>query len=378
MKFSDVVGHDDLKKRLITNTIQGRISHTQMFLGADGSGALPLALAFARFLQCRKKGADDACGTCPSCLKFNKLEHPDLHFFFPTASNQEHKKDVSSKLFLKHWRELLLQQPYFSYLDWLVKMNIENKQAIINAEDCSDIIRILGLKSYESPFKVIIIYMVEKFYHAAAPRLLKVLEEPPDKTLFLLVAENKDLILNTILSRAQILKIPLPGEETVRETLVTKHGLDPKKTGTIAFLSEGNMNEALRLLHQNEGDMADFHSFREWMRSCFKNEVAKILKWVEQTSRAGRERQKSFLQYGLKIFRLCLLHNYQAGELIRLEGEEAQFVKNFAPYINHLNAIDMVDAFHVAIGHLERNANPKILFTDLSFQLVSLMKVRIR
>ncbi len=373
--FSDVVGHKDLKKQLITNTLQGRISHTQLFLGAEGSGTLPLALAFARFVQCRDKKETDACGFCPSCLKINKMEHPDLHFFFPNAPNNEHSKNVSSKLFLRQWRELILQQPYFSFLDWLKKMGIENKQAIINAEDCNDIIRILGLKSYESPYKIIVVYMAEKFYYQAAPKLLKVLEEPPEKTLFLLIAENKDQILKTILSRAQILKVPLPGEESVKAELISKQQLDPKRAGTISFLSEGNMHEALRLLKQDEGQMADFHSFREWMRFCFKNQTAGILKWVEQTSRAGRERQKSFLQYGLKLFRLCVLQNYHAHELIRLEGEEATFIKNFSPYVNHKNATEVVDAFHLAINHLERNANPKILFTDLSFQLVRLMRV---
>ncbi len=376
MMFKDVIGHDNLKNRLTENVRQRRIGHAQLFLGADDTGALPLALAFARYIQCRDRGPEDACGKCPTCIKFDKLAHPDLHFFFPSAPNQEHKKDVSSKLFTNLWRELLLESPYFTWFQWLKKLGVENKQAIINAEDCNDIIRTLGMKSYESPYRIVVIYMVEKLYHAAAPKILKVLEEPPENTLFLMVSENKDRILNTILSRAQIVKLPLPEEQKVAEALTDRFGVEPKKASQIAFLTGGRLTEALRLCHQDEEQLADFESFREWMRCCYANDVAHILKWVEKISQAGREKQKSFFQYGLKIFRMCVLYNYDAGHLIRLDGEEKTFLEKFSPFVNHRNTLQIVDAFNQAIYHLERNANPKILFTDLSFQLNKLMHVR--
>lgn len=373
MQFRDVIGHDHIKGQLTANVRAGRISHAQLFLGPDDSGTLAIALAYARFILCHDRGEDDACGKCPSCLKFSKLAHPDLHFFFPSSPNQEHKKDVSSKLFLPRWREILLETPYFTYRQWLEHLGIENKQAIINAEDCNDIIRTLGLKAYEGKYKIIFMYMTEKLYYAAAPKLLKVLEEPPANTLFLMVAENKDLVLNTILSRTQILKVPRPSEDEVSQALQEMTGTEPVRAKQIAFLADGSVSEALRLVKHGGEVMADFDSFREWMRYCYKKDTSRIIKWAEGASRRGREKQKSFFQYGLKIFRLCLLHNYDAGSLIRLEGEEKDFISKFAPFINHHNAIQIVTAFNTAITHLERNANPKILFTDLSFQLVRLM-----
>lgn len=375
MMFRDVIGHDEIKKRLIHNAANNRISHAQLFWGQQGSGTLALALAYARFIQCRNRQADDACGQCPSCLKFNKLEHPDLHFVFPAASNKETKDKVSCKLFIAHWRKFLLKTPYFNYLDWLQALGIENKQAIINAEDCNDIIRLLGLKSYESPYKVVIIYMVEKLHYAAAPKLLKIVEEPPDNTLFLMISENKDRIINTILSRTQQLKVPLPQEDRIRQALIEKHGLDEGKAGQIAFLSGGDITQAIRML-DNEEEMADFNAFREWMRYCYLNDTAKILKWVEKTASAGREKQKSFFQYGLKMFRLAVVNNYMATNLVRLDEEQQGFLDGFSPFINHNNTLKIVEAFNQAIFHLERNANPKILFADLSFNLSRLMHIK--
>ncbi len=376
MYFQDVIGQELIIKRLISNIKNQRISHAQLFLGQQGNGTLALALAYARFVQCRNKGDLDACGTCPSCLKFNKYEHPDLHFIFPSAPNKEHKEKVSSKLFLSDWRKKISQTPYFEYFDWLEALGIENKQAIINAEDCNDIIRNLGLKAYESPYKIVVMYMIEKLSYQAAPKLLKILEEPPEGTLFLLISENKERIINTILSRTQILKVPLPGEEAVKKALTEKHTMDADTAAQIAFISGGLYTEALKLVKEGDEHLADFNSFREWMRLCYKNEAGNILKWVEKTAQAGREKQKSFCQYGLRIFRMCLLHNYNANDLIRFKGEELDFLSKFSRFIHHNNAIAIVEAFNEAIFHIERNANPKILFADLSFKLHRLMHVK--
>ncbi len=370
MLFRDIIGHQAIKKQLIANINNKRISHTQLFLGPEGSGQLPLALAAARYMQCRQRQPEDACGTCPSCLKMQKLEHPDLHFFFPVAANQEHKKDVSSKLFYPHWRDILIHTPYFSYLQWLEKTGIENKQAIINAEDCNDIIRKLGLKTFDSPYKIVIIYMIEKLYHAAAPKLLKILEEPPENTLFMLIAENKEKILHTILSRAQIMKVPALHEEELEAALTDKHGLAEKDAKHIAMLASGSYTEALSLIHNLHEPSFDFEQLRNWMRLCFKNDVQNILIWVDTFSKSGREKQKSFLQYGIKMLRLCMMQNYKVESLIRLGGEEQQFIKGLAPYVNHKNILQVFEAFSQALFHIERNANPRVLFADLSFILV--------
>ncbi len=373
MYFRDVIGHGQIIQRLISNVNNQRISHAQLFLGHQGNGTLALALAYARYIHCRNRGAQDACGTCPSCLKFNKYEHPDLHFIFPSAPNKTHKEKVSSKLFLTDWRKLLCTSAYFGYYDWLEALGIENKQAIINAEDCNDIIRTLGLKSYESPYKIVVMYMVEKLQYQAAPKLLKIIEEPPEGTLFLLISENKDRIINTILSRTQILKISLPGEEPIKKALMEKHAVDADTAAQVAFISGGIYTEAKKLIREGNDQLADFNSFRDWMRLCYQNEAGNILKWVEKTAQSGREKQKSFCQYGLSIFRLCLLHNYKAVDLIRFEGEELTFLTKFSRFIHHNNAIAIVEAFNEAILHIERNANPKVLFADLSFKLHRLM-----
>lgn len=373
MLFKHIVGHPLLKSKLIANVRNNRISHAQLFFGPEGCGHLPLALALARYIQCTNKGTDDACGSCPSCQKFNKFEHPDLHFFFPVATTQEHKKDVSSKLFYGPWRELLLKTPYFSYMQWLEKIGLENKQAIINAEDCNDIIRLLGLKAYESPYKIVIVYMVEKLYHAAAPKLLKILEEPPDNTLFILITENKDAILNTILSRAQLVKIPGLGEDVLETTLIHQHHVEAQQARQLAFLTGGNYVEALQLMEEQTEPFDNFYNFRNWMRLCFRPNMQHILAWVEPVSKLGREKQKAFLLYGTKIFRLCLLSNYHATSLVNLDGEEKVFLNGFSRFVSHSNGLSIVEAFETASYHIERNANPKILFTDLSLTMAKLL-----
>ncbi len=374
MFFKDVIGQERLKRQLVHNFKQQRTGHAQLFYGSEGTGTVALSLAFARYILCTNRNDEDACGTCASCLKLNKLAHPDLHFFFPSAPNQEHKKEVSSKLFISQWRELLIDNPYFSYFQWLQKLGVENKQAIINAEDCNNIIRVLGMKSYESPYRIIYIYMVDKLFHAAAPKILKILEEPPQNTIFLMISDNKDKILNTILSRTQIMCIPPPGEQEIASGLTEKFGIDPQKARETSFLADGNVSEALKLCDRGEEQMADLESFRGWMRACFGNKQDDILEWVNDIASAGREKQRSFFLYGLNIFRMCLLQNYETQTLIRTGEQEREFIKKFAPYVNHRNIIQIVEAFNTAIVHLDRNANVRLLFTDLSFQLYRLMR----
>lgn len=381
MFFSEVVGHDAIKKRLIVNAQKNRISHAQLFLGPEGSGKLALALAYSRFLHCRNKGPEDACGSCPSCLKFNKYEHPDLHFFFPNAKvkgmeerDESSEKKARSKSFYKQWREILIDGPYFSYNDWLEKLGVQNQQAIINVEDSKDLIQDLSLKAFQSEYKIVIIWMVEKLNDAAATKLLKTLEEPPQGTVFLLVSENKDAIIKTILSRTQLVKVPLIDDRDIEAFLVKKHDCYPEQAKQIAFLANGSFSKAIKLLQTNNEQQADLSMFREWMRLCFQKKVKDLLQWVDKFSKTGREKQKALLQYGLSIFRQCLLQNYHAQNAMRLDAEQHEFINKFAPFINHNNTLEIIEAFNQAIYHVERNANPKILFTDLSFHLARLLK----
>lgn len=374
MFFKDIVGQENTIRQLIANVQDNRISHARLFAGAEGSGHLPLTLALSTYIHCSRREASDACGTCPSCLKMRKLEHPDLHFFFPVATNSEHKKDPVSRLFYPNWRSLILKRPYFSYNQWLEAIGIENKQAIINAEDCNEIIRLLGLKSFESPYKIVIIYMVEKLYHAAAPKLLKILEEPPDNTLFLMITENKDMVLNTILSRAQIMRIPRPNHAAIVSYLEAGHSVSHDEAIHLANLSEGNICEALTMVDTPSDSFGFFEQFRSWMRLCYTKDIQNMLNWVEVVSRYGRERQKAFLTYCLNLFRMCLANNYDVPGLMNIQGEERSFIGKFSPFITHGNILQIVEMFHQSIYHVERNANPRILLADLSFQLAKLLK----
>ena len=350
------------------------MGHARLFLGPEGSGHLPLALALSTYMHCRKRGDEDACGACPSCLKMKKLEHPDVHYFFPAAATQEHKKDPMSHLFYPVWRSLIMQRPYFTYTEWLEALGIENKQAIINASDCNEIIRLLGLKPYESPYRIVVIYMIEKLYYAAAPRLLKILEEPPDNTYFLMISENRHLIINTILSRLQILTLPGPDKRSIESMLSGRYGISSVEAGRMAALSEGNVCDAIKMAETDADIYEHFEQFRSWMRLCYKGEVQPVLNWVDATSKLGREKQKSFLAYGLRVFRLCLAKNHDAARLLNIQGGENSFVEGLAPFIHQDNILQIADMFNEAIYHIERNANPKILLADLSFQLSKLLK----
>lgn len=374
MFFRDIVGQEAIIRQLTANVNANRISHAQLFLGSEGSGHLPLALALSTYIHCKNKGEHDACGVCPSCLKMKKLEHPDLHFFFPVSTNQEHKKDPVSSLFYPQWRTRVLENPYFSYNEWLAAIGIENKQALINADDCNAIIRVLGLKSFESRYKIVIIYMVEKLYHAAAPKLLKILEEPPENTLFLMVSENKDMILNTILSRTQILKVPRPDDQAIVHMLVNRFQVDNESARHMADLAAGNICDALKLVSSDTDPYEHFEQFRSWMRLCFRKDTPNLLVWVEASSRFGREKLKSFLGYGLRVVRLCLVRNYGVADMLTLQQEEKKFIDGLSPFVHHANTLTMASLFEQAIFHVERNANPKILLADLSFQIAKLLK----
>ena len=374
MFFRDIVGQETLIRQLTANVNANRISHAQLFWGPEGSGHVPLALALSTYIHCQNRGENDACGDCPSCRKMKKLEHPDLHFFFPVSTNQEHKKDPVSSLFYPQWRSLLSESPYFTYNEWLGAIGIENKQAIINADDCNEIIRTLGLKSFESPFKIVVIYMLEKLYHAAAPKLLKVLEEPPDNTVFLMISENKEMVLNTILSRTQMVKVPRPDDQSIVQMLVDRYQAENESAHHMANLAAGNICDALKLVNTDADPFEHFEQFRSWMRLCFKKDTHNLLIWVEATSRLGRERLKSFLAYGLRVIRLCMVRNYGVADLITWQQEEKKFIDGLSPFVHPMNTLSLVSILDQAIYHVERHANPKILLADVSFQVAKLLK----
>ena len=377
MQFKDIFGQGFTKEKLINTVKENRVSHAQLFLGPEGSGKLALALAYAQYISCTDKKADDSCGVCSSCIKYNKLIHPDLHFFFPSATTKKITKPAS-KCFSAEWREFVIKNNYYVALeDWFEYIGIENKQGIINAQDCNDIIKSLSLKSFESDYKVIIIYMVEKLFHAAAPKLLKILEEPPEKTLFILISENQDQILNTILSRTQLVKIYKHTDDEIINYLKKIHGLENHEASKIAKIANGNFSEALRIINNLEDSNFNFENFSKWMRLCYQKNFADTIPWIEEISKSsvGREKLKRFIIYALKSTRHCLIiNNSETDDLLKLTQEEFAFFKKFSPFINERNILQIAEELNDALFHIERNLNPKIVLMDVSLNLMKFLK----
>ena len=373
MLFKNIVGQDPIKKRLIRSVKENRVSHAQLFLGPEGCGKLALAIAYAQYISCEDKKDDDSCGVCRSCVKFDKIAHPDLHFLYPFSATRD--KPISAS-YLPEWRSLLLENKYYITLtEWYKAIGMELKQGIINANDCNEVIKTLSLKSYESEYKVMIIWMIEKLFHSAAPKLLKILEEPPDKTLFLLVCENSEQVISTILSRAQIIKIPKISDKDLTHALTHTHGIPPKRANEIIRIVEGNYKEASILAADLSID-ENYSLLRDWMRLCYRDAVTNLIDWVDKFSRSGREKHKSFLLNAIRVFRESMLIGVGKTELIKSEGEELKFATDFSPFINTNNTVQIIKEFNDAISHIERNANPKILFLDLSLKMTELIKIK--
>jgi DNA polymerase-3 subunit delta' len=373
MLFQQIIGQEQIKKRLIRSVNDNRISHAQLFLGPEGCGKLSLAIAYAQYICCENKKEDDSCGVCKSCVKFEKLVHPDLHFLYPFSSTKDKNLSISH---IADWRALLLEKKcYISLNEWYDAIGMQQKQGFINAHDCNEVIKTLSLKSYESEYKIMVIWMIEKLFHSAAPKLLKILEEPPDKTLFLLICENHEQVINTILSRAQIIKIPKISDKDIMHALTHTHELTPQKANEIVRLVEGNYNEAVLLATDNIND-ENFKLFRDWMRLCYRDSVVGLIEWVEKFSKKGRENHKSFLLNAIRVLRESLLVGTGKTELLKSEGEELKFATDFSPFIHTNNVLPIIQEFNDSIFHIERNANPKILFLDLSLKMTGFLKIK--
>ena len=376
MQFKDIIGQTEVKERLIKAFKEGRIPHTQLFTGPEGSGSLPLAIAFSQYINCENKTENDSCGQCSSCKKYEKFAHPDLHFIFPTNNQEGVKGNPSSELFIKQWIEYLQNvKGYATQNDWYAALNIGKKRGNIYTRDASNLIRNLGLHSYEAPFKVAIIWMAERMDSSPANKLLKTLEEPPPNTIIFLIAERYELLLPTVRSRAQLIKVPKIKEEEIEKGLLEKLQPDEIKTDLKIVIknANGNWNKALQLARQEDFTEENFHEFREWMLLCYKHDYPEIFNFVQKMSARGREKQKSFLQFGLDVVSRSLNINNGHTQFINGSSEEMNFYKNFSPLINEKNRQEFYEAFNEAIYQVDRNIHGGILFGDLSLTLVSLL-----
>lgn len=372
MFFRQVIGHAALKRKLILSVNKDRISHAQMFLGPEGSGTLPLALAFACYISCSGEKGDDACGTCPSCLKYQKLIHPDLHFIFPVIKPDGAKKVVSD-MFIHQWREAVLANPYLNLNQWYETIEADNKQGSIFVDDSDDIIRKLSLKTYESEYKIVIIWMAEKINVQAGNKLLKILEEPPSKTVFLLICENTSSILPTILSRVQLVKVGKIETRELYDTLILRQGLEETRAAEIAKLADGNYFNAMQLLQEND-ENTNLAKFIPFMRLSYMNDFNSLLSWVDEISKLGREKQKEFLIYCLRVLRENFILNIDAQQLSRLSESEKEFSSKFSKFIHSGNISALAEEFNRAHYHIESNGYDRLVFLDLAIQVSQLIK----
>ena len=375
MFFRDVTGHEEIKKKLIQTVKENRISHAQLFSGPEGSGNLALALAYAQFISCTDKKEEDSCGICPSCNKYIKYIHPDLHFVFPVNTTEKVKKELPvSDDFIFMWREMLLENPYPTLFQWYEKIGIENKQGFISTRESSEIIRKLNLKSFESEHKIMIIWMPEKMNLTSANKLLKILEEPYEKTIFLLITESPEQIIPTILSRTQILKIPGIEEKALFEALKNRFQMPDKELQDVARLSEGSYNKAIELIQGSEETELNFDRFVKIMRLAYTRDFKGIFEWVEQISSLIREKQKNFLVYALRLIRENWHLNIGNPELVRLSAKEKEFSEKFSAFIHHKNASRIAEEFNKACLHIEANGYARIVFFDMALKIVKLIR----
>jgi DNA polymerase-3 subunit delta' len=370
MQFKQIVGQGAIKQRLINSVKENRVSHAQLFLGPEGSGSLALAVAYAQYLSCLDKQADDSCGECSSCRKYQKLMHPDLHFSYPFFAKH---KDDTAITFIEQWREAFTATPYLNLDIWRGYLDAENKQANINIAECHQIIKKLSFKPFESDYKILILWLPE-YLDKEGNALLKIIEEPQPNTLFLLVAQNQDQILNTILSRTQLIKIPALGYEEIKAHLMSHHHQTENAAAEIAYLSNGNLTDALIMLQQEN---KSYHTlFVQWLRLCFANKGIEIVGFVEQLAKMGRENQKNFLRYGISFIRECCLLIAGAGHLVHLPAAELETAQKMTRVMNISMNQAIITELEKAHYHVERNANPKILFLDVSLQLINFLKLK--
>lgn len=379
MLFREILGQHHIKSHLTKSADSGRIPHAQLFVGPEGSGTLPMAIAYAQYILCGNVSGENTNGNEACNLKFEHFSHPDLHFVFPVATNDQVKSHPVSANFMKQWREFVVENPYGSLFEWLKSLGIQNKQGQIGVDEAQEIMKSLSLKAYEGGYKVMIIWMADKMNTATANKLLKLLEEPPQKTVFLLITENQDDIMQTILSRCQVLDFQGLPESVIADALVSRENIDEKLALRIAHQSQGNFNKALHLLHKDDTEFPFEEWFVQWVRAAFraKGNAAAILEltsWSEEIAGIGREAQKQFLHFCVEMFRQALLLNYQSPSLVYIETTVDKFkLENFAPFVNGNNINEIFNELSDAIYHIERNGNAKIILTDLSIKLTRLI-----
>lgn len=375
MRFSDIIGQENIKQRLIASVQEGRIAHAQLFTGPEGVGKLQLAIAYAQYIACTHKTPTDSCGACPACLQYQKLQHPDLHFVFPITESGE-----VCDTYVDTFRNILLNQHYFNIDDWYKALGTENKQGMIYEKESSEILRKLSLKSFGNGYKVMIIWQPEKMHTACANKLLKLLEEPPEKTLFLLVSEHPSLLLSTILSRVQQIQIPKLTDDAILQAL---GDIDATQAAALTHIANGSVLKARKILSETDEKQQFLEDFKALMRRAWmvghKKNYASLLElytWSQDMADAkvGRERQKAFLQYAQSQVRENFIRNFGLDKINYQTAEEEVFSKNFAQFIHEGNVEQIMQELSRAEAQIAQNGNSKMIFFDLCLQMIVLIK----
>ena len=373
MQYNQVIGQEEVKARLRQELMSGRVPHARLFRGPEGCGTLPMALAYASALLCKNPIDGEACGACTSCRMVAAWAHPDLHFVFPVFKRKGQSGDAVSDQYLKEWREQLNDGLYFDRLAWLARIGVENQQAQIGVGESEQILRKLSMVASQGGRKVMVIWLPELMNLSAANKLLKILEEPPTYTVFLLVADHSEKMLATILSRTQITDFRKLTQQELESVLQTRHGLQAADAVAVAHMSEGSYVKALRQIHVGETEALFFEKFVQLMRLAYMRKIKDMFQWAEEISSWGRERQKSFLEYCQRLVRENFISNFHRAELNYMNKDEAAFSVNFGRFVNERNVIGIMDEIAHAQGDIEQNVNAKMVFFDFSLKMIVLL-----
>ncbi|MGM0375406.1 MAG: ATP-binding protein [Bacteroidota bacterium] len=370
MLFSEVIGHKHLKDHLIRMVQEERISHAQLFSGIPGSGPLPLALAFAQYVNCQNPGAADACGVCSECKKMSRLVHPDLHFVFPVVKRKNRK--AISEVYMDEWRQFLSQKSYFTEQEWFGFLDTEKAQGMIYTDESPEIIKKLSFKNYEGKYKIMVVWRPEKMHNSAANRLLKILEEPPPMTLFLLVSESPAAILPTILSRTQQLKVPGIDDESMAGGLKKHFGVSDEEARAATRASQGDFIKAREFLDNSEEKQLFYDKFSSFMRFSYRRNFEKIIEWVDELASMPREQIKSYLEYSIRTLRESYMANFSIKELVFDAPHEHKFISDFSRFVHEGNVEQMVEEYSLALSHIEHNGNMKLVLFDMAVNISSI------
>ena len=377
MFFKDVIGQDELKKQLTETARKGLIPHARLFHGEEGTGAFQLALAYARYLNCTDRHADDSCGKCHTCLQYNEMAHPDLHFVFPMITQSKPKKEVCDD-YLVEWRAFLrnkmAKKAYFTLDTWVDTLGDEKKQAIIYSAESDKIIHKMNLRIYEAAFRVLFIWMPDRMHESCANKLLKLIEEPPTKTAILMITDNLDKTLGTIVSRSQLVQVRPIKPAIIAEALKDQWGVQEDEARTIAHLSGGNYFKAVEYLSAEKDDAYFLEQFKAIMRNGWLRSIVAMKSFSEEMASLGRDKQKNFLVFCQRQIRENFISCLHETSLNFMNKEEADFAVKFSPFVNERNVVDLMDELALAEMHIAQNVNSKMVFFDLSMRITTLVK----